>query len=380
MTAPLPKVLFVDDEQNVLVGIMRVLRGRFDVALATGADQALQMLASGQRFQVIVSDMRMPGMDGSQLLARARQVDPDMVRLILSGHSDLDAAVRAINDGSVFRFLIKPMEREALVQVLEAAVAQHKLMTAERELLERTLAGSVSALAEVLGLANPVAFGRARRARRIAAAICEELKVPQRWAIEVAALLSQVGAVMLPPDTVARWYAGQPLSEEERTMVQRLPKVGDQLLAHIPRMEPVREILASLGEKGGEASLGARVVRVALDLEDRLSRGDEVVSAIATLRTEAPPADQLVLDACGRLKNLVLGRSTSRPLPIASLQEGQVLSEDVRTKAGGLLITRGHELTVALMGHLRNYQKTVGVAEPLYVEVVEPDEPLPHAA
>lgn len=384
MSSQLPRVLFVDDEQNVLIAITRSLRGRFAMTLATGGDEALQFFSAGQHFDAIVSDMRMPNMDGVGLLSRVRLLAPDTVRIILSGHADMESAVRAVNDGSIFRFLVKPVDRDTLGAVLDAAVAQHRLVIAEREVLEKTLTGAVNALTEVLALTNPVAFGRARRIRRIATAIADELKVPQRWPIEVAAMLTQIGAVTLPPDTAARWYANRPLSEEEHAMVLRMPRVGDKLLAHIPRLEPVRAILLSL-EGGQEAapaaidlSLGANIVKTAVKLEQLLSRGGTVAEAVAAIRASAPGADALVLEACLRLKALVLGQGSAHEISITSLKEGMVLADDVRTRAGALLISRGHEVTYGLLAHLRNYAKTVGVAEPIRVEAT--GEELPPSA
>ncbi len=91
-----------------------------------------------------MSDMRMPGMDGATVLTRARAVQPDTVRVLLTGQADMEDAVAAVNDGNIFRFLIKPCPRPVLVRALTDAVDQHRMITAERVLLERTLRGSVA--------------------------------------------------------------------------------------------------------------------------------------------------------------------------------------------------------------------------------------------
>lgn len=370
MNATLPRVLVVDDEQNLLMGVARTLRGRFEPVLVASGAEAVHELDHGAPFDVVLSDMRMPGMDGVQVLAHARKVQPDATRLILSGQSDLASAVRAINDGNLFRFLFKPLKPDDLVLALQDAVAHRRLILSERELLEKTVTGAVAMLSDVLALTHPAAHGRASRIRRIVDALSRELGVGQPWSLQVAASMSQLGAVLLPPDTAARWKADQPLSAEERAMVARMPEVSDQLLRHIPRFEPVRQILSALASPaaGGDEPLPVCLVRTAIVLERALGEGVSQEQALARTRAQARPGDEPVLAACARLGGLVLGLGAASPVTIENLREGMVLAADVRARNGALLITRGHEVTFGLMTALRNFARTVGVEEPLSVE------------
>jgi len=102
------KVLLVDDETNVLQAYTRVLRRRFDLEVAQGGAEALESLARSGPFAVIVSDMRMPGMDGVELLAQVRERFPDTTRIMLTGNADQATAMAAVNLGAIFRFLTKP--------------------------------------------------------------------------------------------------------------------------------------------------------------------------------------------------------------------------------------------------------------------------------
>ena len=129
-----------------------------------------------------MSDMRMPVMDGAAVLAQARSARPDTVRILLTGQADLEDAVAAVNNGNIFRFLLKPCPRPVLVQALSDAVEQHRMITAERELLERTLRGSVAALFDVLSLANPLAFARAVRIQQIVLQLIEAIGARTRGA------------------------------------------------------------------------------------------------------------------------------------------------------------------------------------------------------
>ena len=104
----LPRILCVDDEPNLLAALERNLFGQFDVVTANGGEAGLAAIAEGPPFAAIVSDMRMPGMDGAAFLAAARARAPDSVRLLLTGQADATSAIAAINQGAIFRFLCKP--------------------------------------------------------------------------------------------------------------------------------------------------------------------------------------------------------------------------------------------------------------------------------
>jgi DNA-binding NtrC family response regulator len=132
------RVLFVDDELNVLEGIQRTLRKQVELQTASSGAQALRLIGASGPFAVVISDMRMPAMNGAQFLARVREQEPDTVRMILSGHADLEATIAAVNEGQIYRFLTKPCPTDQLLAAVEDALNQHRLLTAEKVLLELT--------------------------------------------------------------------------------------------------------------------------------------------------------------------------------------------------------------------------------------------------
>jgi len=103
------KILFVDDEINVLHGYRRNLRSLFDVHIANSGSEALKIIAEQGDFAVIISDYRMPEMDGIELLHKVKEISPDTIRIILTGFADMQIAIEAINEGNIFRFLTKPL-------------------------------------------------------------------------------------------------------------------------------------------------------------------------------------------------------------------------------------------------------------------------------
>jgi response regulator RpfG family c-di-GMP phosphodiesterase len=374
-----PRVLCVDDEPQVLEGLILNLRRRFDVSTAPGGIQALSLLgAASEGFAVVISDMRMPQMNGAAFLSQVRQRWPDTVRMLLTGQSEIEAAILAVNEGQIFRFLSKPCPVDQLVAAVDAAVAQHRLITAERVLLEQTLHGSIKALTDILSLQSPLAFGRATRAKAHVAALMVQIAMSARWPVEVAAMLSPIGTVTLPQETVEKLYNGRALTLPEQAMVKRVPAVTEQLLANIPRLEPVREILTHLearfdGEggtrKGTDIPVGSRMLRIALDFDALESQGLLSSAGLETLRARKGVYDPELLVAFGTMLGQQQQQAVHRELKLALIRPGMVFMEDVRTSSGSLLIARGHEVTASLIERIRNFSRNDGIAEPLRVLV-----------
>jgi DNA-binding NtrC family response regulator len=133
-TASAPKILLVDDEQRVLEGLSMHLRRNFTVQTATSGAAGLERLTADGAIAVVVSDMRMPNMDGATFLARAREIAPTTVRMMLTGQADIDSAIAAINGGQIFRFLTKPTSPANFLAAVTAALTQHRLIVSEKVL------------------------------------------------------------------------------------------------------------------------------------------------------------------------------------------------------------------------------------------------------
>ena len=273
------KILLVDDDPNLLAGMSRQLRGKFTVATALSGPEGLLALRDQGPFAVVVSDMRMPEMNGIQFLSEAAKLAPDTVRMMLTGNTDLETAMHALNEGNIFRFLVKPCNRTTMEWALSDGIKQYRLVRAERELLEKTLKGSVKVLTSVLELVNPLAFSQTSRVRHYVRQVVQQLKLENMWQYELAAMLSQLGCVTVPADTLARLFAGAELPEEEAAMYRQHPKIGGQLLENIPRLEIVARMVAgqslSLREHGVDAHelptdigvLGALILHAAADFD-----------------------------------------------------------------------------------------------------------------
>ena len=307
------RILCVDDDAELLEAYSRRLRKRFQIESAFGGEEALAAVLHRGPYAVVVADLRMPGLSGVQLLSKIKVCSPDTVRIMLTGHADLHTALEAVNDGNIFRFLTKPCPVDLLARTLEVSLRQHALVTAERELLNKTLTGIVKVLTDMLGLANPAACGRASRVHNLVMKICEEMGLAEPWEINVAAMLSQVGCVAISRDTLAKVQRGADLSSEESDTLRNHPRVGRELVQAIPRMEEVAEIIAhqdSLYHRqrplqkepfGSSIPLGSRVLKAALDFDELFSRGIAEEDALTTLKDRQGWYDPGVLEVLEKI-------------------------------------------------------------------------------
>ena len=371
------KVLCVDDEPNVLDGYRRALRKDFDIRTAEGGEQGIKAITEDGPFAVIVSDMRMPGMDGVHFLSLAKAISPESVRVMLTGNSDQQTATDALNKGSIFRFLTKPCPPETLAKAINAALEQHRLVTAEKELLEQTLNNSLQVMIDILAMVNPTAFSRSTRVKRLSRDIAARVGVRNLWEVEIAAMLSQIGCVTVPEGTLIRRTKGLPLGEGERRMYEQYPEVGRDLIARIPRLEIVAEIIALQNKKlddsasagVSDSSLkGARILQLALDYDKLLEAGKTPRAAFRELCDRVGWYDPVILDALGAsAAELREENFTSTKINVSRLMPGMILAESIATTAGAMVAAQGQEVSLSLALRVVNLAATGTIADEVTV-------------
>jgi response regulator RpfG family c-di-GMP phosphodiesterase len=364
-----PRILCVDDDPAIALLLSRVLQTTFDVVTSDTPAAALVQMTTNGPFAVVISDYRMPGTDGVTLLGQLREIAPDTTRILLTGNGDMEIAVDAVNRGQIFRFLEKPCTPETLRAAAAAAAEQHRLITSERVLLEQTLQGSVKALTEVLALAQPEAFGRATRVRRYVGDLAEAVGERDSWPIKIAAMLSQVGATAVSSSTLERYYAGESLTGDEQRAIAELPATAERLIADIPRLESVREILrfqetrfdgsvdgtpTRPGVAGDRIPRGARMLKIALDFDLLEMRGLSIADALKTMRGRTDWYDPQLLSAFTELSGVALSNIAMEDIRLSQVRVGMVFAADVRAETGMLLVARGQEVGVSLVERIRH--------------------------
>ena len=360
-----PRILFVDDDPLALEGLSRSVYREFKADLAEGPEAGLEKVKNDGPYIVVISDMRMPVMDGAEFFSRVRILAPDSIRVMLTGYADTEAAMRAVNEGRIFRFLNKPVTAEDLTLTLRACVAQYDLMLREKELLEKTLAGAIRVLSEVLHLANPVAFNKGTRICQYVRHIAGKLCLSDTWQYEIAAMLSELGCLTLTPDLLEAIHAGEPLTPEHEKRYAQHPQIAHDLLARIPRLELVADmilqqkevptdLLRSLSPDAESVRRGAQMLRVSLAFDRLLSTGSERQDALLALSRNPAEYDAKMVAA---LKDFRTSRGPTelRAIDVRDLRTGMILNEHLRSTTGMLLAAKGQEVSHALVKAVHNF-------------------------
>jgi len=376
------KILLVDDEPNVLSALRRQLRDRYDVTVES--DPALALLEFDKRnpYAAVVSDYRMPRINGIDFLNEVKKICPETTRLMLTGYADLDNAIAAVNDGNVFRFMTKPCEKETLLRHVGDAVNQFELVTARKVLLEKTLKGSIELLSEITSLVNPEAGARINRVRRVVQYMVRKKGAKDHWRYDIATMLSQLGTLILPPSTLNLLLDGQDLDAEQAQMFEMHPVVAQSLIAKLPRLESISQMVAYQlkgfdgtgtprdAVKGEDIPLGARILKLALDYDLALLREDTPQKAFLSIERRMDEYDPELIHFLEEMLG-VEARHQRLRVSVRSLCPGMILHEDIESNQGALLLRKSVELDKDKIDRILMFADKVGIGEE--VEVLAPE-------
>ena len=405
-----PSILCVDDEVNILEGLQDNLRRKYKVHAATSGAEGLAILKTEGPFPVIISDMRMPEMNGAEFLSQVRGLYPDSMRILLTGQSDIESAISAVNEGQIFRFLTKPCETDNLISVIELAVEHNRLSRVEKDLLENTLQGCVEALVEVLQLTNPAAFSRTNRIRDYVNHMVSDLGLQDRWQFEIAALLSQIGFVTLPSETIKKLFAGQSLSDDELALVEEHPVVAYRLISRIPRLESIASMIlkqrdsdrsntqfsdvideAKIAGKPDNADsdqvinksknsqvedieetirIGALMLQLASEYDASIGREISHEQTIDLMRQSEGAVNSRFVDSLSKLTvNTVSKAAVFKMVNVKDLSRGMVLDQEITDSNGLLLMASGQLVTDTVIHRLSVFARRGSLVEPIRVKV-----------
>lgn len=373
------RVLIVDGDSDLLFAFKMKLRSDFEIHAERDPAKAMHLIENGKSFAVAVACYKLPGMSGFDFLSRVRAASPDTVRVILTDSSDVEAVREADNEGEIFTFLTKPCKFRKLHNALTATVEHYRLVKTEKELLDKTLKGSIKLLIDMLSVVNPKAFSLGSHLRDLAKNVAQRLGVKNIWEIEIATLLSQIGCVGVPSEIVEKIYSGEPLNQQEKKLYDSHPRIGKSLLKNIPRMERIADAIADQFKgyrnsdvrvaKSGECSSAfiASLLKLIYDYERSLSSGMSKPEIFQYMR-ERPTIyfpdllDALESEAAGIEKGFV-----KKAIDLKSLKTGMILAEDIYDVNGYLLYNEGYEVTEVLRIRLQNYSKTRQIKEPIKI-------------
>jgi response regulator RpfG family c-di-GMP phosphodiesterase len=406
-------VLCVDDEANILSALKRVLRSAgYCVVTAGDAAQALVRLEE-MPIDIVISDMRMPGMDGAALLEQVQQRWPAIPRLLLTGHADMGATVAAINRGKIFRYLHKPWDDHELKAALAEAVDRISLerekarlealtreqneqlrvlkqdleqrvdtrtaeLKAANEKVQKHYLKSIKVFSNLLELRGGQTAGHCRRVAETARDIARAMGLPQDQVLQVfvAGLLHDIGLIALPDRLVGRPV--QRLEGEDLSLYRQHPLSAEQSLMALDDMQPMLLLIRGHHERhdglgfpdrlaAAAIPMGARILAIA-DTFDDLQQG-----AVVDTRLSATEARTLMREGRGtqfdpEVLDVFLHITEPEPpkrtydlkLPSAALDAEMVLSRDLVSPQGLLMLSAGHRLSPSLIQRIREFEQRCG--------------------
>lgn len=413
-------ILLVDDEADILKSLTRVLRFDYDVVSFTSGAEALAYLDQDQP-PIIISDMRMPEMDGAEFLRLARERSPDSIRFLLTGYSDMESTVRAVNEGGIHTYLSKPWDNQLLKETIAKAVELFQLKREKRELtaalavknveleeLNQNLEEKVKERTEMLELANKklqallnnrtqtfkdilatlsAIIQRATgnnnehslRIAEISRAIAKKLHLSDSEIshIYLAGLLHEIGLIRSVEEEPVEINLEQ--SEEQNKELPHLPHcnpvVGAELISQIKRFQPLVEIIRHQDEhfdgtgtpdhlQANAIPVGARILKIVksydfLVANMRNPHRMKTKSARLFIKSQAGEMfDPDIADLFIKFAEKQMADiDIDRCVSLEELKVGSVLKEDLYLPNGKLMLTAGSKITYHILEKLKEIEK-----------------------
>jgi putative two-component system response regulator len=360
-------IMVVDDNPANLRLLEDMLR-QHDYEVHSFPRGRLALAAAAQEPpDLILLDINMPEMNGYEVCEQLKASPPlaDIPVIFLSALNEVEDKVKGFRSGGV-DYISKPFQFEEVRARVETHVRLRRAQQAEHDLLERTLGGAVDTLWELVQLTSPVLALRSRAIRSVVQWLTGQLEIKAAWQFELAATLCLVGCITLPDEVFEKGYCGQPLQPEEYQMFVAHPARAAQLLAKIPRLEPVAAHIQrqmAVGPPAGRepvsTDLSDQVLSLAFEYDRRIYSGLSAVATVTELR-RLRRFDARLLDAVGRFVPAE-SEFEVRRMPSRDLRAGMILETDIMSRGGNLLILRrGTVLTDTWLERLDNFSKAQG--------------------
>lgn len=428
---PRPRVLLVDDEENILNSLRRLLRGQpYDLVMANGGAQALQLFEE-QPFDLVVSDARMPGMDGATLLAEIHKRSPQCMSILLTGYADIQTITTAINEGQIYRYLSKPWNDEELMLAIRQALAfqfaerererlqqltqeQNRQLVALNEGLEKRVQARTAELQQTADMLD-LAYDELRRSYvlstevfsllvnqrlprekqtnqqiiAIIRAFASDMGMPEDQArdLSMAAALYNIGKLSLPDSILVS--PADLMHGKDRDLYRRYPAQSESVLMALEPLHDAAKLIRHHQERwdgsgfpdhlrGNDIPLGSRMLKLAVDfvelqcglvLERRLNR-DEALLLIGKYagRLYDPELIERFTHICASvMPDITLGDPLVRAVDTRQLEPGMVLARNIHADNGMLLLNEGKVLSELLIRKLIAFEGIESASYTLFV-------------
>lgn len=270
-------ILAVDDEQNNLSLLQRTLRGSYNILLASSGEEALEVVREhGDEISLIVSDQKMPFMEGTELFKQVSDKYPNIIKILLTGHSNVDILVDAINECHLFQYVLKPFEPEQLCMIVESGLKKYELSTSRTQILQdlsELFYKTIKSIAHALDAKDKYTHGHSMRVTLYSLALAKTLNLPEDLLeeIETAGLLHDIGKIAIPEKILLK--PGK-LTDEEYEVIKTHPELGKRFVDSIEKLSLISNWLKSHHERydgkgypdglvGEDIPISSRIIAIA---------------------------------------------------------------------------------------------------------------------
>jgi response regulator RpfG family c-di-GMP phosphodiesterase len=238
----------------------------------------------------------------------------------------------------------------------------------EKDMMARTLQGSIKTLTDMLALVKPMYFGKISRLKRIAYQLAKELKYPDLWEVSIAAQLCNLGFVSIPDDVIKKYYAGENMSQQEKKMMDNNHEVSVKLIENIPRLEKIANIIklhkiaySQARDEKIQLHPISRILKVAndyIEFSGLTDNDEEILKMMNTIKL--PQYDPKVLEALKKVVSISDDYKLME-VEVRELKEGMIFAKDIEGKYKNVLIPRGQEVTQSIKVRLINFIVSSGI-------------------
>lgn len=410
-------ILFIDDNMDLIQQLAQHFFTKYNVVTAQSGEEGLKIIRKQGPFAAVICNIKMPGMDGVTFLYKVRKLSPNTRRIVMSSVAEHESLIRAINKARVYHFVQKPCPTLMLEMIIDKAVDRYRFISAQRDIIDKTIASVTKAYRDILAMTNPVAYSRSSRVASIVGQLAKNLELKNEWIYEYAGMLSQVGCVRIPEETMEKVFTNQQLTSIDQKLFSEYPRWSYELIKDLPKMGIVSEMILhqqddfegpalieapKLSDEDKEAikngdmeepepfdpyapenlihlgdlslrppqDVGAELLRVAVDFETFISSGHDIEGAIEALklRNGSTVYNPLIINA---LKNVTLPEVQKKiiEIPINQLSKHMTFEHDVLSKCGAMLARKGKNYNAGYQELFEKYFEQNNIPETIYVSV-----------
>lgn len=410
-------ILFIDDNMELIQELAAHFFSKYNVVTAQNGEEGLKILKHQGPFAAVICNIKMPGMDGISFLYNVRKLAPNTRRIVMSSVAEHETLIRAINKARVYHFIQKPCPPAMLEMIIDKAVNRYGFISAQKDMIAKTLMSVTQAYRDILAMTNPIAYSRSSHVASIVEQLSKILNLRNAWIYQHAGLLSQVGCVKIPPETMEKVFTNQQLSSIDQKLLTEYPRWSYELINKLPKMDLIAEMILkqqddfngppmpeapklseeekmAIKEGTMEApepydyyavenltylgditlrppvEIGAELLRVAADFETFISSGHDIEGAIDALklRNKDNSYNPLIINA---LYHVNLPEVTKKiiEIPINQLSKQMTFEHDVLSKCGALLARKGKSYNNTYQELFEKYFEQNNIPETIYVSV-----------